>query len=387
MSHKVLIIKKDEYEYDIERVSRLLGEGLDFLCDKDFFYNKKVLLKPNLLMPAEPDDAVTTHPHFIIASASALKKRGASVFTADNPSGFTDNKASMKQTYEKLSLDKYPDLFTLLYNDKPALVKNGIPFSWWTDSCDEIVNLPKLKTHELMILTAAVKNLYGLIPGVMKCELHGKYPKPSELSKIIIDIYKMYRPRINILDGIVALEGEGPGKRGTPKKRGLIIFSNNALALDYALTQLLRIEPMSVPYLKVALNEGLIDPKKVQVSPENWKTLAINDFILPTPSVLDTIPNPILKIFSSFMKLRPVIDTQTCQLCRRCVDICPADAIDSLQRGKRLVINNKKCIMCMCCGEVCPYGAVRKRPNPIYNFLLRINWKIKSLLGNRNKHQ
>ena len=242
MEPKVFILKTDNFAYDIDKLCDSIESGLDLVLGQDYFQNKgKVLVKPNLLMKAEPDEAVTTHPNFIIALATVLKKKRLQVSVADNPGGFGSN-PSISEIYQGLGLDKHPEIFDLLYNDRPPYVKDDVPFSWWTKGFDEIVNAPKFKTHDLMSLTLAMKNAYGFVQGIKKSGLHKDHPKPSDFAKVILDIYKLFKPGVNVLDGIVTLEGEGPAKKGIPTKRGLILFSNSACILFCSVTSLIKAE-------------------------------------------------------------------------------------------------------------------------------------------------
>lgn len=371
MKNRVLIIKTDDYSYDIKNLKNIIAQGLDFVFGNNYFQNKqKVLIKPNLLTVAQPEDAITTHPNFIVAAALALKDKGPSVFLADNPAGIGSNK-SIKEIYSELGLERYSEYFRLLYNDRRPFIKKGLPFSWWVQEFEEIVNLPKLKTHTLMGLTAAIKNVYGLLPGIIKSKLHKKYPRPYNLAKIIVEIYKMYQPSVNILDGIITLEGQGPARGGTTKKRGIIFISNSALALDFALAKFIKIDPQKLPYLKIALQEKMIDPSTIEIYPENWKDLVIEDFVFAGQTLLELIPKPIAKILDSFLNYRPFIKGPICRSCQKCMQICPVSALE-VKGNEKVVINYKKCIMCMCCQEICPYGAVQLQYSTLMKLLIWI---------------
>ena len=375
MSDKVLILKREDFSYDIDSLHTLLERGFDLIWGKEKSLAKKILIKPNLLMEAETSSAITTHPNLIIALAKLLRRRGFSVFVADNPGGFGTNN-SLRSIYRSLGLDKYPDLFTLLYNDRPPFKEGEFTFSWWAKGF-EIVNLPKLKTHDLLGITAGVKNLYGLIPGVIKSKLHQKYPYPYEFAEIILKIYDLFTPKINILDGIVSLEGEGPARKGIPRKRGLIIFSNSGLALDYTLAQLIGILPENLPHLKIALEREMIKEDLIEVYPQDWPKFKIRDFMPSSPSLIESIPKPLLKVLGKFLKFYPVIERRECKRCQLCLKVCPAKAIEVIREGLRINLNN--CIGCMCCAEVCLYGAVRVKDS----FLLKTIKKVYNLFSQK----
>ncbi len=370
-SSPVFIKATDNFNYEINRLSKDVAEGLDKIYGKDHFKpGKTVLIKPNLLMKADPEDAITTHPHMIIAVARILKQKGCQVYVADNPGGFGSHK-SVKEIYEYLKLTQYPDLFTLLYNDKPPLHKNNIPLSWWADKCDEIINMPKLKTHDLVLLTLAVKNTFGFIAGLKKSSLHREYPKPAQFSQTILDIHDRVNPQIHILDGILSLEGEGPGRRGTVKKRGLILISPSALSLDCLLCRLIGLPPEKVPYLKLAIENRGFKPETIETFPANIEDLKVEDFLLPPETILNKLPSPLLKVLSRILKLKLSIANELCINCKKCMQVCPVNAI-YLKQNERVTINTKKCIMCMCCREICPEGAVITKHNLIFRIIRKL---------------
>ena len=356
MKYKVLIFKKEDFSYNIDILCKWLKEGFNFIWGEDYFSKKsKVLIKPNLLMKAQVSSAITTHPNFIISLARVLKEKNLSVFVADNPGGFGSNQ-SIEEIYQVLGLNRHPELFTLLYNNKPPYRQGEFSFSWWSKDF-EIINLPKLKTHDLLGITAAVKNLYGLIPGLLKTNFHKRYPKSYEFAKLILKIYKWFEPKINILDGIVSLEGEGPAKGGVPKERGLIIFSNSSLALDYTLAKLIGSLPERFPHLRIALEEGMIKEELIETYPPGWEKFKIRDFVFSLPTFIENIPKPLLKLSGKTIRFFPFIDNSKCKRCAQCVSICPTQAITLLQ-GK-INLNPKKCIGCMCCVEVCSWAAIK----------------------------
>lgn len=372
MKYRVLIIKENDLTYDIEKLQSILTKGLAFIFGKHYLnHASSVLIKPNLLMKADPDEAVTTHPHIVIALAKVLKKRGLKVSVADNPGAFGDL-IQIKEIYTHLKLDTHQELFDLLYNDKAPTVKNGLPFSWWASGFDEVINLPRLKTHCLMGISGAVKNLYGLIPGIIKCKLHRDFPKANQFAKILVKIYKLTKPSVNIVDGITTLEGEGPAKQGTPRKRRLLLISNDAFALDYALAKLLNINPERDPLLRLGLKEGILDPGKIDIYPKDWQNFKINDFgFAPILFSARFLPGSIIKIISALLDSYPIINESKCKLCNKCIQTCPVSAISN-KTNEKVVISKKKCIMCMCCQEVCMYGAVEKYYGPVARFLKKI---------------
>ena len=207
------VVVVQEKEYDQERLRERLQ---DVLCNKLEVFSRlkgdeKILLKPNLLMGIAPDEAITTHPAVVEAAGRVFKERGFDVYIADNPGGFAELK-NVDNVYEACGMSEVARRcgFTLLYPERVVL-KENIPFSWWIDGFT-IVNLAKLKTHQITTLTLATKNLYGCISGLYKSMIHKYNTRPQDLARFILKLYKLVTPLVNIVDGIVALEGEGPAR-------------------------------------------------------------------------------------------------------------------------------------------------------------------------------
>ncbi len=245
----------------------------------------------------------------------------------------------------------------LIYFSDPV-VKNGYPMADWAFKCDRLINIPKFKTHGLTVLTAGLKNLFGLIIGLHKMKIHRENPLPADLSKAIVDIYQFRKPDLNILDGVMAMEGQGPGSTGTLKKMSLVSAASDALCMDMVLSSVMKIGVSDVPTNKEALSRGLGPGSfsSIEVCGEDIKVFQCSDFKLPKSSILVKIPSWGLNIISALLTFRPFINPLKCKACGICMKICPVGAI-SLVRGK-FVIDKKICILCLCCQEVCPHASI-----------------------------
>jgi ferredoxin len=217
-----------------------------------------------------------------------------------------------------------------------------------------MVNLPKLKTHDIMTLTLATKNLYGCISGLHKSHLHKAHPKTADFANIIIKLYKMIRPSLHIVDGILSLEGNGPAKNGVPKKLGVVVIADDALSCDYAISKLLGLKDDFNPLIRQAKKEGLLEEDLEIVSEFNGEV--IKDFKFPRGFILNGLPSPIISIVKGLFNFKPIVDRSKCVGCAKCVAVCPKGAVTL--KGSKAVINYKQCIMCMCCSEMCEFGAI-----------------------------
>ncbi|MBU1122190.1 MAG: DUF362 domain-containing protein [Candidatus Omnitrophota bacterium] len=374
---KVVILKIDSYDVDVikDKVKKAIYEHFSF--DSLFSPGDKILLKPNLLMPSNPDEAIITHPVVVSAVSKIFKEAGFEVCLGDAPGVFCGNK-DLDSVYDATGIKKIAQSegIQLLY-PKESVVCSDIPLCWWAcpddlrrgDSKEEkfkMINMPKLKTHEIMVLTLAVKNLYGCISGLYKSRLHCLYPTTEKFSDVIVKLYKMIKPSLNIVDGIVALEGQGPAKKGTPRKVGIIVIGDDALYVDYVIGNFLNLAPGLNPLIKKARQLGLIKEEELEVISEIGDT-KVSDFKFPNTFILNRVPPFVLVVLKLLLKFKPAVNYKKCKNCRMCEKVCPAAAI-SMDTGK-VVIEYKKCIMCMCCSEMCPFGAIDVKKS----FLLRLS--------------
>jgi uncharacterized protein (DUF362 family)/Pyruvate/2-oxoacid:ferredoxin oxidoreductase delta subunit len=350
---KVVVLKIEDYQLDLlkERISRAIKEHFSF---KEFSAQDKVLLKPNLLSISSPQDAIVTHPVFIEAIGRIYQDLGCQVFIADSPAGFVKEK-DVDYVYEKLGLKALAKRcdFKLLYPTQ-AKIRQGIPLCWWTDSF-KMVNLPKLKTHDIMVLTLAVKNLYGCISGMHKSRLHCLHPKTFDFAKVILSLYKNIKPYLNIVDGILGMEGQGPAKKGRPKKINIVVIGDDALAVDYAIGKFLKLPDQAHPLIRAAKEEGILE-EDIDIISEVEE--GCGDFAFPAPSIVNRLPQGITPLVKHLLKFRPVIEKSKCTGCALCQKVCPSKCISLDLEEDKAKIDYKNCITCMCCAEVCQFAAV-----------------------------
>jgi ferredoxin len=228
---------------------------------------------------------------------------------------------------------------------------------------DFIINLPKLKTHELMLFTGAIKNIFGLIPSINKVLFHTKFPDRNKLAGFFVDLEEAVKPQFHILDGIVSMEGPGPGN-GFPKKTGILMASVNPLALDITACTIIGYDPMVIPTNRIAMERGklLRNSDEIVYRGVNPETLLIKNFRKISGGGGAGIVMRYLKKKISFLRRFdkiPVFDPGLCTSCMKCVNVCPVEALTADKTKKNtILLDNKVCIRCYCCHELCRDRAI-----------------------------
>ncbi|NOY77369.1 MAG: DUF362 domain-containing protein [Calditrichaeota bacterium] len=321
----------------------------------------RVLLKPNLLAAHPPEKAVTTHPAVVEAVARLVQEAGGQVWIGDSPSGSIRGIKRFWKVSGFLEVAERvgAELVSFETGALSLKVKNGRRYflSKWVEDADVVINLPKFKTHNLMLFTGAVKNMYGTLPGLQKGDFHRLAPHPADFAKILLDVYELTRPTLSIMDGIIGMEGNGPAA-GQSRKVGLIFASTDAVALDVVASFLMGYSPESLPTVREARERGTgaTGWKAIETSVPDLESLRIPDFKLPSNWKIRVIPKPILKALGRVLWTRPAADPKKCIGCSICVENCPVDAMRLV--NKIPVIDYKKCINCLCCDEICPENAM-----------------------------
>jgi len=316
----------------------------------------KVLLKINQLIAKTSDHAVTTHPEFVRACIKLVKEAGGKPHVGDSPA-----LQSLKNVAQKSGIatvcrqEKVPliDLKSAKVLKIKGRIVRSIKLARELDRFDKFINLPKLKTHQLAGFTGAVKNLYGCVPGRAKAMYHLRFQHVQEFSKLLLDINDTVKPDLNIMDGIIGMEGQGPGA-GDPRKVGVIIAGKNAMALDRVAIDVVRIKPKEVSTIwfsqKAKVPEAYL--KNIEVV---GKYVRIKNFKRPK-SIMRIVPFYLPGIIKYLFTEKPFVKTKKCISCKACLHVCPAVAISF--PDKIPVFDYKKCIRCYCCHEVCPKKAI-----------------------------
>ncbi len=342
-------------DYSIKNLERSLRKTFELLdAQKGLRPGIKVLIKPNLLSKKAPEEGANTHPEFVRSVAKVVKESGAIPIIGDNPGGSSRPK-EVYESSEMKRIAKEEDID--LAESEKAIFVDSIPISSYAKECDMIISLPKLKTHSLMTLTGAIKNMFGVCPGLFKTECHKAYPKPEEFCKVLVDIYSIVKPTLTIIDGIIGMDQDGPAN-GRLRDLGLIVAGSDGVSVDAVLSDITGIKPFELFTTREAHLRGLgnADLEKIEILGEALSEVRLNDFVLPRASLLTHLPGTALKGLTKFINFRPVIDERLCTKCNLCAETCPTKTITINKKISK--IEPKNCINCLCCHEVCPYGAV-----------------------------
>jgi uncharacterized protein (DUF362 family)/NAD-dependent dihydropyrimidine dehydrogenase PreA subunit len=352
-SGRVMILDA-AYDASMERVvAEALGE---FSLD---WKGKRALVKPNILAPYAPEAGVTTHPTLVRAVVRQLRERGAEVLVGDSPglSGYGDSDyAARKSGIIEAAEGGYVNLGR-------KAVKCEIASPYFKDAmiagdvieADYIVNLPKFKTHGLTILTGALKNTFGYVLGGNKMKIHSAAGSPRNFAEALLDIYQIKPPQLNIMDAVVAMEGNGPSK-GALRSIGKVLASDNAVALDAVMAHLIGQPAKTVPLVDIAGRRGLgeNDVSKIKII---GQCPPIKDFKLPSTFVPGLVGVFLNRFLSKWVNCVPEVMPDLCQGCGVCVDHCPVQAM--AMKGDCPQADLDKCINCYCCQEMCPEGAIK----------------------------
>ncbi len=348
-----VIIRKSTYDYTTLRPA--FFEIMDAIGGHLIKKDDRVLIKPNLLSPALPEQAVLTHPSIVKAAVEYVLRKGARPLVSDSPaigsfekilreSGIKDALRALDVTCRAFENSKHVDVGEPFYT---------IEIAEDAMNADLVINLPKLKTHSQMLLTLGVKNLFGCIVGYRKPEWHMRTGINRVMfAKLLVLIYQSIRPSVTILDGILAMEGEGPGTRGIPREIGVLIGSQDACAVDSMVCKMIGLEPESLLTLKTAKELGIFQ----ECNEVNGHLPEIRDFKLPNMSPLMFGPKILHGFIRRHLLQRPVCDNRSCRMCGECWTICPGRAISPHE--KALCFEYDRCIRCYCCIEVCPHGSL-----------------------------
>lgn len=366
---KVSVIKCDVYES--ERLRSVIREHFDNLGGISSYVKQgaKVLLKVNLLMAKPPERAVTTHPAFVRALAEEIISAGGSVVIADSPGGpytvallnSVYHQSGMDKTSAacgaKLNLDTTADFIGREENQ----ICRSFHFIKPYFDCDLLISVAKLKTHSMAAYSGAVKNLFGLIPGLEKPEMHFRYPEKLQFGKMLIDLCETAKPTLSFIDGILAHEGNGPSG-GTPKQVGLTFASVNPHALDLVAADAIGLLPGDVITLEEAIRRGLCPktPREVELCGESLEAIRVKNFQLAETKFADFtkfLPFSLGKTVNKWASPRPQVQKAVCIGCGKCAESCPMKTIQVTE--KKANIHYEKCIKCFCCQEMCPVKAIR----------------------------
>jgi uncharacterized protein (DUF362 family)/NAD-dependent dihydropyrimidine dehydrogenase PreA subunit len=325
----------------------------------------KVFVKINHLSPPSPPErGIVTHPVFTEAVIVLLKEKGVEITVGDDieegdGDGFLISGYRAMCERQNVKLVNLREAGFVERACSGTILKN-LYVSKIVLNADIIINLPRFKTHSLTGFTGGIKNMYGIIPAGLRRRFHGEYLRSEDFCRMLVDIYELAKPELTVIDGIIAMEGEGPGS-GKMRNMGLILASRDAAALDAVCGAIIGLQPGDVLTTRDAGERGLgiSDLNRIDVVGEKFEDLVIDDFKMPAifaRMAMNRAPHSPVKYILEQISPRPRVKQKNCTACGKCVKACPTGA--AKMSGKTSVINAKLCIRCMCCHEVCRFNAI-----------------------------
>ena len=364
---KVVLLRCESYDYN--EVKAAVQKGIEMLGGPLTFAkpDEKILLKPNLLAADPPEKCTTTNHMVFKAVGEVFKGTGAKLSYGDSPGFGSTEGAAKKSGIAQAALElEIPAadfhsgkeiFFKDAIQNKKFTIANGVLES------DGLISLPKLKTHGLARMTGSIKNQFGCIPGMLKGEFHVKLPDALDFAKMLVDLNSFIKPRLFIMDGIIAMEGNGP-RGGNPKKMNILLFSTDPIALDATVCRIIGLDPEFVPTIKIGSDVGLGTYLSDEIELLGDPIESFYDF------KFDVKREPIkpfkrgggINALSNALVPKPYIIESKCIKCGVCTKMCPVSpkAVDFHDGNKQKPPTYKyeRCIRCYCCQELCPENAI-----------------------------
>ncbi|MDD4904356.1 MAG: DUF362 domain-containing protein [Candidatus Bipolaricaulis sp.] len=365
--------------YETCDVDPALERGMDLLGGVTRFARpgESIVLKPNLLVGRDPDRAVTTHPSIFRGVARLLTGAGARLSYGDSPGfGRTESvagRAGIARAARDLSIPAadFAAGETVSFPEgrliKQFTIARGVLNS------DAIVSIAKLKTHGLTRITGAIKNQFGCIPGPLKAEFHARLPNTALFSQMLVDLNLLLRPRLFVVDGVVAMEGNGP-QGGRPRPLHALLLSDDPVALDATICRLVNLDPHLVPTIEYGEAFGLGTASPIDLVGDPIESLIAWDFdVNRDPRATVGRRGVAFRVARWIVVPRPVVRAAQCTRCGTCVRVCPVTpkAIAFDAEGLPPVHRYDRCIRCYCCQELCPEGAIEIEVPPLGRLLHR----------------
>jgi len=381
--HTVAI--KECQDYSKDQVMAVIESLLDQLEDiKPYLKEgKKALIKPNLLRRNKPEDSVTTHPYVVEAVAKYLMDRGVKVVIGDSPAGPLNKKlheaifkaTGMEDVAKRLGCELFDDITYDEVTNENALMLHKMQVIKVVQEVDFVISVAKMKTHCMMTYSGAVKNLFGVIPGLIKAEYHFKLNDKNYFANHLVDICEYVKPLFSVLDAIDGMEGDGPSN-GIKRHIGLLMASDSPYVLDSCAVSIAGISSSKVPTIVAAKERGLFvdNTEDLKFPFLNLEEARKPDFKLPNSMTVNfvggSLPASIENWLVKLLKSKPEFNFDKCVSCGDCKRICPPQII-TFDDKKKPHADLGKCISCFCCHEVCPHDAIKIKKHVLHKLMYR----------------
>jgi uncharacterized protein (DUF362 family)/Pyruvate/2-oxoacid:ferredoxin oxidoreductase delta subunit len=365
---KVAVVRCEAYDEAL--VYEAVKRGVDLLGGMEQFIRpgEKILLKPNVLTGDVPEKAIGPHPTVFRAVARLAQAVTPHLSFGDSP-GFGKPAAQVKRPqYARMAealgipLADFEAGREVVFADSPFI--KHFTFANGALDADGLISISKFKTHGFMLITGAVKNQFGCIPGALKAEFHIKTPSAIDFGKMLVCLNLYLKPRLYVMDGIVAMEGNGP-RGGDLVAMNVLLLSADPIALDATMCRLIDLKPEYVPTIKPGKEWGLGTylAEEIELLGDELAPLVNKAFKVSREPVRPaTTPSGAVTTFKNLVSPRPVIDPAKCTRCGTCVTMCPVTpkAVDWHDGDKKQAPTHKyeRCIRCFCCQELCPERAI-----------------------------
>jgi len=372
----VSLLRCNTYENDILKEQiRQSFKNIGF--NVKTFKKARVVVKPNLLMPAKEEKAIVTHSEFFRAIVQIVKENGGTPVLVESPAIHSLERVIKKTNYARVLEDEGIEIanptITKTLNYDGAKKFKHIDISAAYFDADIILNLPKFKTHGITYMTGAVKLLFGAIPGIEKSKMHLRAPDHNDFAEFLLDLYGAMtygmtpsKTIVHVMDAICVQEGEGPGPAGKPKWLNAILAGENGIGVDYVATMVAGLEVNKALTVVNGFERdyGVSSKDDIKIIGDKINDVCVDDFV---PATKSSIFSNIFRwpfntpTFKNLFLDRPIPKEERCTLCYQCKKICASGAI-SASTGKKKVpeYDYNKCIRCYCCLEICPEAAIEK---------------------------
>lgn len=364
---KVALIKCESYDYDI--VLEAVKRGINLIGGAAAFakMGEKILLKPNLLSADVPEKCSTTHHTVFKAVGEVFLSVGAKLSYGDSP-GIHSPEAAAKKNLIAKAAEELGIALADFKNGNEVVYESGKQNKRFTIAKgvldnDGVISLPKLKTHGLARMTGCIKNQFGCVPGALKGEFHVRIPDVNDFCRMLVDLNGLVNPRLYIMDGIYAMEGNGP-RGGTPKKMGVLLFSSDPIALDSTVCRMVNLNPDFVPTVRFGMEAGLGTsiPDEIELVGDKLENFYTPEFNVKREPIKAFKQGGVLQFLRNSIVPKPYIIPSKCVKCGMCIKACPVNpkVVDWYDGDKTKIpsYEYKRCIRCYCCQELCPESAI-----------------------------